>query len=251
MHNQLGLFESQQTDPVDVEGAPVRVRVSLRAKRLILQAIPPGLIEVVVPAGTAAKTVRAFVNDNDGWIKSARRELAKLVLPDVAPPEALDLPALGDRYEVRYRTGGSRGVRAVSPRVLVVGHDGSERDARQRLRRWLLARARNRLGPWLDQEAMRLGASPAGFQVRLQRTRWGSCSSSRRISLNAALLLVEPDLVRYLLVHELAHLRHMNHSRRFWAYVARFEPNWKVADRALGAAWRDLPAWLLHREQGA
>ena len=80
----------------------------------------------------------------------------------------------------------------------------------------------------------------------LQRTRWGSCSNSGTVSLNAALLFVEPPLVRYLFVHELCHLIALNHSRRFWAAVARYEPGLRGArppldgcldgDSALGAS---------------
>ena len=81
------------------------------------------------------------------------------------------------------------------------------------------------------------------MQVRLQRTRWGSCSNSGTISLNAALLFVEPPLVRYLFIHELCHLIALNHSRKFWAAVARYEPDFAALDRRLTAAWTEIPLW--------
>jgi predicted metal-dependent hydrolase len=85
-------------------------------------------------------------------------------------------------------------------------------------------------------------------QIRLQRTRWGSCSSSGSISLNASLLFVAPALVRYLFVHELCHLFSMNHSRRFWNAVERFEPDYRALDRKLTAAWALIPLWAQTRE---
>ena len=76
----------------------------------------------------------------------------------------------------------------------------------------------------------------------MQRTRWGSCSNSGTISLNAALLFLEPPLVRYLFIHELCHLIALNHSRRFWAAVARYEPDYRgarpAADGCLDAKFR-------------
>jgi predicted metal-dependent hydrolase len=80
--------------------------------------------------------------------------------------------------------------------------------------------------------------------MRLQRTRWGSCSAQRTVSLNAALLLLEPELVRYLMVHELCHLRCLDHSRRYWRLVERFEPDFRTLDRRLTDAWPLLPPWL-------
>ena len=90
----------------------------------------------------------------------------------------------------------------------------------------------------------RWASSPARLQVRCQRTRWGSCSRRGTISLNVCLLFQPPEVLRYLLVHELAHLRHMNHSARFWAEVARHEPDWKALDRELLQGWRRVPSWM-------
>jgi predicted metal-dependent hydrolase len=63
------------------------------------------------------------------------------------------------------------------------------------------------------------------------------------VSLNAALLFLEPPVVRYLFVHELCHLIALNHSRRFWAAVARYEPNYEALDRRLSEAWHEIPLW--------
>jgi predicted metal-dependent hydrolase len=99
------------------------------------------------------------------------------------------------------------------------------------------------LTPWLLRESAVVGHRPSNVQVRLQRTRWGSCSNSGTVSLNAALLFLEPELVRYLFVHELCHFISMNHSRKFWSAVARFEPDYRALDRRLTAAWNEIPLW--------
>jgi predicted metal-dependent hydrolase len=83
--------------------------------------------------------------------------------------------------------------------------------------------------------------------VRLQRTRWGSCSSAGGISLNAGLLFLAPELVRYLLIHELSHMLVLNHSRRFWRAVERHEPDWRELDRRLSEAWGVVPIWAHER----
>ena len=82
------------------------------------------------------------------------------------------------------------------------------------------------------------------IQARRQRTRWGSCSVSGTISLNACALFLDPRVVRYLLVHELCHTKHMNHSKRFWALVQSHEPDYKHLDRALVRGWQSVPGWV-------
>lgn len=66
-------------------------------------------------------------------------------------------------------------------------------------------------------------------------------------SLHASLLLQRPEVVRYLVVHELAHTRHPNHSTRFWLEVERHEPAWRALDRKLVQGWRRVPRWVLSR----
>jgi predicted metal-dependent hydrolase len=80
--------------------------------------------------------------------------------------------------------------------------------------------------------------------VRRQRTRWGSCSVPGTISLNCCLLFQRAEVLRYLLVHELAHVKHMNHSPRFWDLVARHCPNCRPLDRELLDGWRRVPSWV-------
>jgi predicted metal-dependent hydrolase len=92
-------------------------------------------------------------------------------------------------------------------------------------------------------------ADNMGFRVdrvhiRRQRTRWGSCSSRRVVSLNCALLFMAPAVVRYLMLHELAHLKHMNHSGEFWRLLESWEPASRPLDRQLMAGWRVIPEWV-------
>jgi predicted metal-dependent hydrolase len=242
---QLDFLDRVERDPIHTSGLSLHVRESARAKRLILQVCPPGLLEVIVPRGTKPKDVQAFVESNRGWIESKRRSL-KLDERATEPtlPESIELAAIGQTISIEYSRGSNR-VRSLSNSRLAVRHDDIDRrEILNLIRRWLIKCAREVLMPWLLVEAERLEVTPRRVQVRLQRTRWGSCSAQGNISLNAALLLVDPGQVRYLFVHELCHLTHLNHSARFWSRVLRFEPEYQAADRQLASAWAALPAWL-------
>jgi predicted metal-dependent hydrolase len=115
---------------------------------------------------------------------------------------------------------------------------------RQLLRRWLVERSQEVLAPALEACARELGFSFERIIVRRQRTRWGSCSTRGTISLNCCLLFQRPEVVRYLLIHELVHTLHMNHSRRFWQRVARHCPEYESLDRELLDGWRRVPSWV-------
>jgi predicted metal-dependent hydrolase len=101
------------------------------------------------------------------------------------------------------------------------------------------------LAPWLAGLAAKSGLHYERIQIRRQRTRWGSCSRNGTISLNACLLFQPPAVANYLLIHELAHTAHMNHSRRFWKLVEKLEPEWRQLDAALTGGWRGVPSWAL------
>ena len=77
------------------------------------------------------------------------------------------------------------------------------------------------------------GVSLKKVFIKNSRTRWGSCSSKGNLNFNYRLALIEPELVDYVVVHELCHLKHFNHSPLFWAEVARAVPNWKLLRKRL------------------
>ena len=97
---------------------------------------------------------------------------------------------------------------------------------------------------WLADVAAECGFRYERLQVRLQRNRWGSCSVRGTISLNACLAFQRPEIVRYLLIHELAHTHHMNHAARFRDCVAQHCPQWRTLDRELLEGWHRVPRWV-------
>ncbi len=251
MTQQLGLFEPRDgLPPADLARAPLSVRESRRARYLTLRMLPPHMLELVVPRGTRAAEVDAFVREHRQWIADARRELAeRMPVRSEGLPTTVELRAIGKSWSVEYRHEPTAPVRCLARESVlhVSTRDANRRGADAALRSWLLDEADYHLAPWLKRESQTVGRRPAQVQVRLQRTRWGSCSNSGTVSLNAALLFLEPEVVRYLLIHELCHLIALNHSRKFWSAVARFEPDYEALDRRLADAWHEIPLWAQAR----
>ena len=112
------------------------------------------------------------------------------------------------------------------------------------LRQWLTHRAQKELTPWLRQLGVDLTLPCHRISVRGQKTRWASCSSQKNISLNYKLLFLPQPLVHYVLVHELCHTVHMNHSKAFWALVEQKQPDYSWREQTLKKAWRYIPRWV-------
>ena len=247
MTEQLGLFETRgELKPAELASVPLSVRESRRARYLTLRLVPPHTLELVVPRGTRAVEVSAFVHEHRQWIADARRQLEECrPLRSEGLPRRIDLRAIGRSWDVEYRHDPRAAVRChARDSVLEVStREANHRGAEGALRSWLLDEADYHLAPWLLRESQVVGRRPKNVQVRQQRTRWGSCSNSGTVSLNAALLFLEPPLVRYLFIHELCHMIALNHSRKFWSAVARYEPEYEALDRRLTAAWIEIPLW--------
>ena len=224
------------------------VRESGRAKRLSIKVYPRGRVEVVVPKRTRARDVQSFVDENRDWIRRTRESFAAQHPPEpFALPERIRLAAIDRRFDVDYRPRpGAASVRYRRRKddLVLSGDVADEKRCVAAIKRWLAAVAKEEFEPRLRDLSTLTGQPFARLQVRGQKTCWGSHSSTGTISLNYCLLFLEPALVRYLMVHELCHARHMNHSRRFWRAVSRFEPEYRRLDRNLGDAWPRIPGWL-------
>ena len=219
MTEQLGLFESRG-------GAASRRPRAGAAQR---PRKPPGALSDAAPVAAAharARRAARHARRRGRRIRprapavDRRRAARARGVPPAAPRRAADARrAAGDRQELGRRVSARPAAAAVRCRAAgcrARGDDARCRSARRATRRcasWLLDEADYHLAPWLLRESQVVGRRPAHVQVRLQRTRWGSCSNSGTVSLNAALLFLEPAVVRYLFVHELCHLIALNHSR--------------------------------------
>ncbi len=224
------------------------VRESARARRLSIKVFPRGRVEVVVPKRTRPKEVESFVNENSEWIKRARESFALKHPPEpFRLPDSIELSALKRTVTVRYEPkSGAKMVRyrSTDQKVVLSGQINNEKLCIRALKRWLASTAKKEFETRLRTLSELTGTPFNKLQIRAQRTCWGSRSGSGTISLNLCLLFLEPELVRYLMIHELCHGRHMNHSKSFWRFVSKFEPEYKKLDRELTECWNRVPSWL-------
>ena len=220
-------------------GRYLRLRVSLR-----------GEVEVVVPRGFDTAKVPAFLKQKERWIRDALEQARvnnELFEPAVAwkLPRHIELAALGRVWRVSAKETGAARVTVREQRdcLMVSGPVNDEQACRAALGRWLMRRAWEHLPPRLHALSLTTGLGYQRAVVRRQRTRWGSCSRRRSISLNAKLLFLAPELHDYVMVHELCHTVEMNPSQRFWEVVKRHSPDHGALDKRLRDGWKAVPRW--------
>jgi len=229
-----------------------RVRVSQRAKYPRLKMSARDGLVVVVPDGFDQWRIPFMLESKREWIKRAELRLAaqtKFLVRQTngARPERITLRVIGQEWRVDYRpTDASRVTSVERPgqRLLVYGAVSDDDATREALRRWLARKTREHIGPWLLRLARDHGFNVTQVLVRSQRTRWASCSAGKTISLNVRLLFLPEQVVRYVLLHELAHTRVMNHGTGYWATLHGLEPNYRSLDDELRSAWQLIPDWI-------
>lgn len=203
-----------------------RLRTSPRARRITLRlAARDGSLQVTAPPTVSHRQVQAFLKSQSGWLAKRRATLPEPV-PFAADQE---LPILGELYAIRHCPDARRGV-WLEPGVLnVSGHCDHlprriEDFLRSYARQQLNQEARHRSGQ-LPPDARPLGR----ITVRDTTSRWGSCSSSGNLSFSWRLVFAPREVFDYVVVHELAHLVHLDHSRAFWCLVKDMKSDFEFA----------------------
>ncbi len=238
---------------------PYRIRESARAKHVSIRVSHLGEVEVVIPAGFDRRQIPEIIKNRQDWIaKTTQRIVAeRQAIPTSASqqlPEQLNLQALPEQWQLRYEPTPELYVTANQPasksaqaeQLVLRGAVNQPLLCQRMLEQWLKRKAEIHLIPWLRQTSQEITLPFSQVAIRGQKTLWASCSSRSNISLNYKLLFLPPPLVRYVLIHELCHTVHLNHSQRFWGLVAQKEPDYRQLDAELNKAWIYIPAWVEH-----
>lgn len=216
-----------------------------RARRLRLRVERDGALVVTAPKRLRQGEIDRFVQAQEGWIARVRERLARAREgrdPAVfgMRPAGIELPAVQEQWRVVY---GEDEIESSEPLLRLPDSEAEEATTRL-LQDWLKQRARQTLTPRIGELATTHGFEYKRLSFRNQRSRWGSCSTNGSLSLNARLLFCSPQACRYVLLHELVHLEHPNHSPRFWQRVAELCPDYREQMRELKTVWNRLPDWV-------
>jgi predicted metal-dependent hydrolase len=182
-----------------------------RARRASLRVDPAGRrIVLTAPMRMARGTAVGFAEAQAGWIAARLKRL-----PERRPfVDGAEVPLFGVPHLIRHRTGVRGTVWVEGAEIHVAGRP---EHLPRRLKDWLMAELRQRLVPLVQAKAARIERTVRRITVRDTRSRWGSCGPNAALSFSWRLVLAPPEVLDYLVAHEVAHLVHLNHGARFWA----------------------------------
>ena len=196
------------------------------------------MVEVVVPRRVSSAEIDRLLERHRAWISKRTESTTQLGLdrPGVVWRDLEPIP-----IELVPSSGASARLREGR---LSVG-DAPAPEVRDAIDRWYRREARGLITESVEREAARLQLTFGAIAIRDQQTRWGSCSRRGTLSFNWRLAIVPRDVREYVVIHELCHLRELNHSKAFWQLIATALPDWEKHKRWLAEHGRELQAYTI------
>ena len=201
-------------------------------------------LEIVLPRGASAARAEQILHEKAGWIV---RTLDRMVAEPAHEPTPLvtgrDLPFAGRTLRLALQTGAPADrFRAVleGETLRLITADTLPDTVRAALVAWYRKQARTVIAERLAHWNRHYGFTFGCVRIKEQKSRWGSCSRQGNLNFNWRLLLAPLSVLDYVVIHELAHLKELNHSPRFWAIVAQMCPDYAAKRKWLRQHGRDL-----------
>ncbi len=231
-----------RVEHMTVSGRSVEITRRPYKRSLSLTLKMNGMIRVSAPMGIPVSRIRDFVLSQNSWIETnlKKYESVRLAHPAKVLREGELYPFLGQLFSLAFEAcgGTARPCFKIADGKLVyqvrkeIWHlfdpQAPHPELIGALTTFYKKKAREVLLRSVQDFSVRMNLVPTGLSFRAQKTRWGSCSSKGRISLNWKMIIAPLDVIDYVVIHELSHLRFYNHSACFWSLVATQAPDYRV-----------------------
>jgi predicted metal-dependent hydrolase len=210
----------------DVE-FPYQIRFSKKAKYLQLRINHSNSLELVIPKRYSLKDGEKFINDKIDWIKKYSGKLTQKDEKYFFLGEEIKILQIYDLFVKRPQ------IKFVKKVLRIKIPNGSNYELNELYLAFLKRQTKKYLIERVNYLANKFNLNVSKISIRGQKTRWGSCSSSGKLSFNFKLMKFRKDVIDYVIIHELCHLKEMNHSKKFWKLVESYCPNYKTLRREL------------------
>ncbi len=215
----MDLVETPQEVLIGGQSLPLKVRWNARARRLTMTVDhTQRCLRLVLPQGIEPQAGIAFCQRNEAWILERWAALPALI---PFQPGAL-LPLYGENLEICHRPAARRGVWQEADQLCV---SGALDHLPRRVETFCRAEAGRRFRAAVKEKAAAAGVRAGRVTLRESRSRWGSCSPKGDLSFCWRLIFAPPEVLDYVAAHEVAHIRHMDHSPAFWRLCAALVPD--------------------------
>jgi hypothetical protein len=210
---------------------PLECVRNTRAKRYIVRLLPELVLRVTIPRGGSRKEALRFVSENFAWVEKQflSLRLQDSLVQNNARQTTKTVLFRGRRVPINSISK-DNSMMANSSILQTVSTNETAESQHVAIEKCLLTLAKDELPKLTFRLAGLHGFAPRRVTIRNQKTRWGSCSSTGGISLNWRLVQVPAFVRDYVILHELVHLDHLNHSTHFWKRLAKACPNHNAAE---------------------
>ena len=218
---------------------PVKIRISFRARRITLRICHvSGGLKITIPSNLQTSVLRKFINKNIHWVSSNLRK----IIPTVSITDGMSLPIKGRNRKIFVDPNLNdafilKETELLLPKTKVA----FERQVKSVLEQIAGDYFRITCADYAEN----LGVKFSKISLRDPRSRWGSCSSDRNLMFSWRLIMAPLEISSYVAAHEIAHLRHMNHSQKFWTAVSSIYPNYREQRNWLRENGRNLHRFVL------
>lgn len=208
---------------------PYTFKRSSRARYVRIEVGSESGLTVVAPARRSLERVHQFIQQKQRWILEKLKKYGH-VRSEKSPSQLKTgdtIPYLGRnmRIETRECSGRPEGVRLNRQGLVVSTAPGPNR-VDLALEKWYRSEARKKISGMADEQCRVMGVTHNRITLKGHKSIWGSCSRKKNLNFNWRLMMAPEPVIRYVVIHEVAHLVEMNHSKRFWQIVERYCPDW-------------------------
>lgn len=207
------------------------IRKSRKAKNVRIVVREGTGLEVVIPETYPVNNIEALLHKKAKWIQNKLKQMEEnAALTKTVQDEALTvIRYLGKEYPIVLILDNSLPIRVElsEDKALLTLPRNEEDVIRRVIDAWYRWASKSFLSERTNFWAQKMGVSYQTIYIRNQKTRWGSCSIKNNLSFNMRIIMAPLEVVDYIIIHELAHLKEMNHSKRFWRVVEEFCPDYK------------------------
>ena len=228
-HPQLTIVGERKIT-IDSQIISYIIKRSARAKYVRLEVRQGTGLIVVIPNSYKLKHLPALLESKGNWIldKLTKCGQAQSLSDKKEPKSGGIISYLGQNLELvkLQNCGNASSIKLERDRLVVTIGSGSNR-LNLVLEQWYRKQAAKLIKERADKLSARLGLTYNRISIRGQKTRWGSCSHKGNLSFNWKLIMAPEPVIDYVVIHEIAHLKEMNHTKRFWELVAEYCPRWR------------------------
>ena len=211
--------------------------IKKKVKNINLRVKQDGTVHLTVPMATTEDFINRFIESKKDWIESKLKyfnECDKNV-DSVEIINGQSVRYLGDRYTLKIIQDLNEGLKLCPEYIEIHVKDSNDKTRKQEiLNEWYVKRAKDKFLKLVNKYEEVLNEQVNGIRIKTMKTRWGSCNvKTKNINLNLELIKNPQECIEYVVLHELAHLKHPNHSKEFWEYVGTHMPDWKLRRKKL------------------